>query len=366
MTTQDTLRTLLENLEAFKPTIIPSPKHQPRRACVSIIIRWNGHEHSYKDKEPMATTWRQFLDKPWVKNNKNGGPELLFMQRATRTGDRWSGHVAFPGGKNEKDETDVETVVRETWEEVGLDLNAEDFIPVGRLDDREITSAQDGKLIMMLSPFVYLQVSPQTPTLKLQTSEVASVHWIPLQFFLSVEPYSYRPMKIKLMSKMPPHLRSLAPVAQGLFGNMEVPAIDLPDGNPSSPPRLWGLTLGMTSQLINMTVGSSSGRPIRSRNEKRLAFVDLESSPPKYSFPDIAALVWMFFKMGIAWQNIRGVRTRSKSSRTTSWAEDADLPLYYAALRKSLTVAGILRVAGVMIIILKAYKLLKYRRGVMA
>jgi 8-oxo-dGTP pyrophosphatase MutT (NUDIX family) len=44
-------------------------------------------------------------------------------------------------------------VVRETWEEVGLDLNAEDFIPVGRLDDREITSAQDGKLIMMLSPF---------------------------------------------------------------------------------------------------------------------------------------------------------------------------------------------------------------------
>lgn len=44
-------------------------------------------------------------------------------------------------------------MVRETWEEVGLDLNAEDFIPVGRLDDREITSAQDGKLIMMLSPF---------------------------------------------------------------------------------------------------------------------------------------------------------------------------------------------------------------------
>lgn len=57
------------------------------------------------------------------------------------------------GGKNEKDETDIDTVVRETWEEVGLDLKTDDFIPVGRLDDREITSAQDGKLIMMLSPF---------------------------------------------------------------------------------------------------------------------------------------------------------------------------------------------------------------------
>jgi 8-oxo-dGTP pyrophosphatase MutT (NUDIX family) len=57
------------------------------------------------------------------------------------------------GGNNEKDETDVDTVVRETVEEIGLDLNSKDFIPVGRLDDREITSAQDGKLLMMLSPF---------------------------------------------------------------------------------------------------------------------------------------------------------------------------------------------------------------------
>jgi hypothetical protein len=135
---------------------------------------------------------------------------------------------------------------------------------------------------------------------------------IPLQFFLSVEPYAYRPMKIKLMNKMPPHLRSLAPVAQGFFGNMEVPAIDLPDGNPSSPPRLWGLTLGMTSQLISLTAETTSGRPIRSRNEKRFTFVDLERSSPKYSFPDIAALVWLFFKIGIVWQNIRGVRKQSK------------------------------------------------------
>jgi len=359
MTAQETLWALLENLEAFKPNIIPSPKSQRRRACVSLIIRWKGSESAQEGKDDsLATSWREFLDKSWVKDDKDGGAELLFMQRATRAGDRWSGHVAFPGGKNEKDEIDVDTVVRETWEEVGLDLNTEDFIPVGRLDDREITSAQDGKLIMMLSPFVYLQVSPQTPTMKLQTSEVASIHWIPIQFLLSTEPYSYRPMKIKLMSKMPPHLRSMAPVAHALFGNMEVPAIDLPDGNPDSPPRLWGLTLGMTVQLIGMTADLTSGRPNR---PKKLALVELERSAPKYTYPDIAALVWLFAKVGLAWQRARGVKREDKVKSTT-WAGGPDLRIYFAALRKSLAVAGLLRLAVIVFMALKAYKAVKSRR----
>lgn len=181
--------------------------------------------------------------------------------------------------------------------------------------------------------------------MKLQTTEVASIHcksaalslpWhaafvsktvtthhqtslgVPLQFFLSEEAYTHRPMKIKLMSKMPAHLRSLAPVAHGIFGDMEVPAIDLPDGNPASPPRLWGLTLGMTSQLISMTADSISGRPDRPaisgrlNGPKKLAFVELDRSGPKYTYPDIAALVWLFFKFGLAWQKVKGVKKETR------------------------------------------------------
>jgi 8-oxo-dGTP pyrophosphatase MutT (NUDIX family) len=66
---------------------------------------------------------------------------------------RWSGHVAFPGGKNEELETDEETCKREVWEEVGLDLNSDDFIQVGKLDEREIVSVASKKLLMMLIPF---------------------------------------------------------------------------------------------------------------------------------------------------------------------------------------------------------------------
>lgn len=41
---------------------------------------------------------------------------------------------------------------REVLEEIGIDLN-EGFLKVGQLDEREITSIKDNKLLMMLCPF---------------------------------------------------------------------------------------------------------------------------------------------------------------------------------------------------------------------
>jgi 8-oxo-dGTP pyrophosphatase MutT (NUDIX family) len=43
--------------------------------------------------------------------------------------------------------------LRETWEEVGLDLADKDFVQVGRLDEREITTSLGKRLLMILSPF---------------------------------------------------------------------------------------------------------------------------------------------------------------------------------------------------------------------
>jgi 8-oxo-dGTP pyrophosphatase MutT (NUDIX family) len=83
-------------------------------------------------------------------------------------------------------------VKREVMEEIGLDLNSDDYIQVGKLNEREITSIKDNKLLMILVPFgkccllfdkqitlkkqkVYLQVVPESPIIKLQESEVAAV-----------------------------------------------------------------------------------------------------------------------------------------------------------------------------------------------
>lgn len=56
------------------------------------------------------------------------------------------------GGKNEPGETDEDTVKREVLEEIGIDLN-QGYLKVGQLDEREISSVKDNKLLMMLSPF---------------------------------------------------------------------------------------------------------------------------------------------------------------------------------------------------------------------
>jgi len=51
------------------------------------------------------------------------GLELLFIKRATREGDPWSGQIALPGGRfDATDRSLEETAVRETREEVAIDL----------------------------------------------------------------------------------------------------------------------------------------------------------------------------------------------------------------------------------------------------
>jgi 8-oxo-dGTP pyrophosphatase MutT (NUDIX family) len=57
-------------------------------------------------------------------------PSVLLIKRAYRVDDPWSGQVAFPGGKaREEDSTLKETAIRETREEVGIDLGQDaDFL----------------------------------------------------------------------------------------------------------------------------------------------------------------------------------------------------------------------------------------------
>lgn len=73
---------------------------------------------------------------------KNGDPELLFIKRAAREGDRWTSHVALPGGKRDPtDASDKDVAVRETSEEIGLDLRGERCVYVGNLPERVVSTS---------------------------------------------------------------------------------------------------------------------------------------------------------------------------------------------------------------------------------
>ncbi|HEV8410126.1 MAG TPA: CoA pyrophosphatase [Gemmatimonadaceae bacterium] len=61
--------------------------------------------------------------------------ELLFIKRAARADDPWSGQIAFPGGRRDAIDASLEeTALRETREEVGFDLLRDGTI-IGALDE---------------------------------------------------------------------------------------------------------------------------------------------------------------------------------------------------------------------------------------
>lgn len=107
------------------------------------------------------------------------GVELLLIQRATRDDDPWSGHMALPGGRRDPDDADViATAVRETREEVGVDLTV-DGEPIGRLDELRAI-ARHRPLDLVISPVVFALRRPVMLTLN--PREVDSTVWVPLTF----------------------------------------------------------------------------------------------------------------------------------------------------------------------------------------
>lgn len=80
-------RSLSDNLNRHDSLHIPSPPYQKRRAAVAAIVRWRPyHHHDKKSHGNKATSLEEFFQQPWV--NEQGEAEILFMQRATRDGDR--------------------------------------------------------------------------------------------------------------------------------------------------------------------------------------------------------------------------------------------------------------------------------------
>lgn len=178
--------------------------------------------------------------------------ELFYIQRTSREGDKWSGHVAFPGGKKEQTDCDDQaTAARESLEEVGFDLTSSDFLYLGCLDDRPVTSG--GHVIpgFFMAPLVWLQISAETPSVRMQTSEVAAWRWVPLSYLdPALVTYDVVRKEVKYGFKRLPFL------PKGLRAMTSYPSIQLYVRAPSCTSNaeaqftLWGLTLHATSDAL--------------------------------------------------------------------------------------------------------------------
>jgi 8-oxo-dGTP pyrophosphatase MutT (NUDIX family) len=105
------------------------------------------------------------------------GPEVFFIRRAEHPQDPWSGHMAFPGGRQDAgDATLLHTAMRETHEEVGLDLSRE-AEHIGQLDDLQAIAR--GKVQeTVIRPFVF-EIHRESP-IQVDETEVAEALWTPL------------------------------------------------------------------------------------------------------------------------------------------------------------------------------------------
>lgn len=105
------------------------------------------------------------------------GPEVLFIRRAEDPSDPWSGHMAFPGGRQQTgDATLLDTAMRETREEVGLELSHQ-AEHIGQLDDLQAI-ARGKPQETVIRPFVF-EVHRESP-IRIQEREVAEALWAPL------------------------------------------------------------------------------------------------------------------------------------------------------------------------------------------
>jgi 8-oxo-dGTP pyrophosphatase MutT (NUDIX family) len=109
------------------------------------------------------------------------GLEVLFIRRAEHPQDPWSGQMAFPGGRAEPGDADLRlTAVRETAEEIGVDLAA-CAQTLGALDELQ-AMARMRPLGLVIAPFVFGLTGSADVRL---SEEVRSVHWLPLDELLS-------------------------------------------------------------------------------------------------------------------------------------------------------------------------------------
>lgn len=177
--------------------------------------------------------------------------QVLYVQRAKRESDPWSGQIGFPGGRVEEADqmNPLQTMQREFQEEMGAVPKSESEFCV--LDDLQARRG-GGLLPFFIRPICFYSEQNE---FRYNQSEIHSHFWVSIKTL--VDSKNFRKMDLARVK-----LNSAKEIATGQSEDasaavqipimqayaVQIPAVQI-SSDPSSP-LLWGLTYMMTENLL--------------------------------------------------------------------------------------------------------------------
>ena len=147
-------------------------------------------------------------------DQENVETQILYIKRTDAQGDRFAGHVVFPGGKQEQNESLLETAIRETKEEIGLDLtDSENFAFIHKYPLVIPFFFMKGRRRMFVHPFIFVQLTFEDLQVTFQEREIQGSIWTSLEYladnddrFLWYRPQKHARYKTNFILLMPTFL----------------------------------------------------------------------------------------------------------------------------------------------------------------
>lgn len=118
--------------------------------------------------------------------------EILFVKRATNKKDKYSGNIAFPGGRVEKsDKNTLNASIRETFEEIGINLenlNSKEILGFYLCPNTGFDVTIDFKNIVNSHIFMLIDFNKEIENLfKVQETEISEAFFVPIKYFYELD-----------------------------------------------------------------------------------------------------------------------------------------------------------------------------------